>query len=102
MYFLSAATLVTADYVFTCPPRLMSVCCLLGKTEIEISQPCTVQLSLNLVETLGWYPRLVCIFWFQDLIVFHIVNKQKNKKTAKIAKIMILDKLRFFRRSKSD
>ena len=43
--FLSAATLVAADYGFTCPPRFMSVClfvCLLGRTKIKISQPCAV------------------------------------------------------------
>jgi hypothetical protein len=27
--FLSAATLVAADYGFTCPPRFLSVCCVL-------------------------------------------------------------------------
>jgi hypothetical protein len=46
--FLSAATLVAADYGFTCPPRFMSVCCLfvgLGRTETAISQPCAVRLS---------------------------------------------------------
>jgi hypothetical protein len=45
--FLSAATLVAADYGFTCPLRFMSVVCvlLLGRTKIAISQPCTVRLS---------------------------------------------------------
>jgi hypothetical protein len=45
--FLSAATLVSADYGFTCPPRFMSgvCCCTLGRTKIRISQPCAVRLS---------------------------------------------------------
>jgi hypothetical protein len=74
---------------FICPPRFMSVCCLLFvcllfRTDGNCNfQPCAVQLSWNLVETLGWYPRLACMFWFQDSVVFHIVNKQKNKKTRK-------------------
>jgi hypothetical protein len=60
--FLSAATLVAAHYGFTCPPRFMSVWCLvLGWTEIAISQLCAVRLGLNLVETSGWYSRLVCM-----------------------------------------
>ena len=100
--FLSAATLVAANYGFTCPPRFMSVCLLAGRTKIGISQPCAVRLSWNLAETWGWYPRLACMFCFQDLIIFYIVNKQKNAKTAKIAKIMVLQNLRFLRRSKSD
>jgi hypothetical protein len=58
----------------------------LGWTEIAISQLCVVRLGSNLVDTSGWYPRLACMFWFQDLIVFYIVNKQKNKKTQKSRK----------------
>jgi hypothetical protein len=87
--FLSAATLVAADYGFTCPTLFMSVvvCCVLGWTKIAISQPCAVRLSWNLVETSSWYPRLAFMFWFQDFIVFHIVNKQTNKKhTPKLRK----------------
>jgi hypothetical protein len=42
------------------------------------------------------------MFWFQDLIIFYIVNKQNNEKTAKIAKMAVLQNLRFLRRSKSD
>jgi hypothetical protein len=30
------------------------------------------------------------MFWFQDLIIFYIVNKQNNKKSAEIAKIAVL------------
>jgi hypothetical protein len=58
----------------------VSVCSLLGRTEIAISQPCAVRLGWNFLETSGWYPKLACMFWFQDLIIFYIVNKQKNKK----------------------
>jgi hypothetical protein len=32
------------------------------------------------------------MFWFQDLIIFYIVNKQKNAKNAKIA---VFPNLRF-------
>jgi hypothetical protein len=42
------------------------------------------------------------MFLFQDLIVFYIVNKQTNKKPAKIAKNKVLENLSFLRRSKSD
>jgi hypothetical protein len=100
--FFSAATLVAADYGFTCPPRFMSVCCVLGRMKIAISQPYAVRLSWNLVETCGWYPRLACMFWFQGLIILYIVNKQKNKKTVKITKITVLQNLRFLCRSKSN
>jgi hypothetical protein len=58
---------------------LYDVCCLLAeRMEIAISQTCTVRLSWNLVKTSGWYPRLGCMFWFQDSIVFHIVKKKKK------------------------
>jgi hypothetical protein len=67
----------------SCPLRFMSVGVCTGRTKIGISQPCAVRLSWNLVETWGWYLRLTCMFWFQDLIIFYIVNKQKNAKTAK-------------------
>jgi hypothetical protein len=50
--------------------------------------------ELNLVETLGWYPRLVCMFWFQDSIVFHIINKQ-NKKTRRNREKRSFNKLEF-------
>ena len=88
-------------------PSEIHVCLLLyvvssGRTKIEISQPCAVWLSWNLVETWGWYPRLACMFWFQDLIIFYIVNKQKNYKNAEIAKIAVLQNLRFLRRSESN
>jgi hypothetical protein len=36
------------------------------------------RLGWNLVETSGWYPRLACMFWFQDFIVLYIENKQNN------------------------
>jgi hypothetical protein len=42
------------------------------------------------------------MFWFQDLIVFHIVNKQKKKNPAEIAKIAVLQNLRFLSHAKSD
>jgi hypothetical protein len=45
------------------------------------------------VETSGWYPRLAYMFWFQDLIVFHNVNKQK--KPAEIVKNTVLENLSF-------
>jgi hypothetical protein len=48
-----------------------------------------------------WGPRV----WFQDLFVFYIVNKQKNRKNAEIAeiaKIAVLQNLRFLHRAESD
>jgi hypothetical protein len=39
------------------------------------------------------------MFWFQDLIVFHILNKQ-TKKPAEIAKNTVLENLSYLRRSK--
>jgi hypothetical protein len=36
------------------------------------------------------------------LIIFYIVNKQKNNKNAEIAKIAVLQNLRFLRRAESD
>jgi hypothetical protein len=42
------------------------------------------------------------MFWFPDLIIFYIVNKQTKQKTAEIAKIAVLQNLRFLRRAESD
>jgi hypothetical protein len=56
----------------------------------------------NLLETSGWYPKLAYTFWFQNLFVFYIVNKQKNKKPAKIMKIAVLQNLRFLSRAESE
>jgi hypothetical protein len=70
---------------------LFLVLLLVGRMEIAISQLCAVRLSLNLVETSGWYPRLACMFWFQDSIVFYIVKKQTNNKNAEIAKNAVLE-----------
>jgi hypothetical protein len=81
---------------------LCIVCCCVGRTKSAISQPCAVRLSWNLVESWGWYPRLACLFWFQDLIIFYIVNKQKDTKNAKIAKIAVLQNLRFLNRAELD
>jgi hypothetical protein len=87
-------------------PALRDSCLLLcvvvcvGQTKSAISQPCAVRLSWNL-ETWGWYPRLACMFWLQDLIIFYIVNKQ-NTKNAKIVKIAVLQNLRFLSRAKSE
>jgi hypothetical protein len=44
----------------------------------------------------------ISVLWFQDSIVFHIVNKQTNKKNAEIAKNAVLENLSFLHRSKSD
>jgi hypothetical protein len=83
---------------FYLPSEIHVCCCLLGRTKIAISQPCVVRLSWNLVETWRWYPRLACMFWFQDWIIFYIVNKQKNEKPPKSR----FYNLHFLRRSKSD
>jgi hypothetical protein len=42
------------------------------------------------------------MFWFQDLFVFYIVNKQKNKKNAKIVKMAILENLSFLSSAESN
>jgi hypothetical protein len=78
MWWVSSTTLfvrydreVATDYSFTCLLQFMSVCSLLllGRTKIGISQPCTIRLDWNFLETSGWYPRLACMFWFQDLFI---------------------------------
>jgi hypothetical protein len=114
--FLSAATLVAADYGFTCPPRFMSVCCCVLLCVVVCccvllcvgtDENCNFSAVHSLIELkLGgdlWLVSQICEHvWFQDLIIFYIVNKQKNKKITKIAKIAVLQNLRFSRRSKSD
>jgi hypothetical protein len=68
---------------FTCLLRFMSVVRSLSQTKIGISQLCAVQLGWNLVETSGWYPRLACRFWFQDLFVSLYCKQKKEQKTPK-------------------
>jgi hypothetical protein len=43
------------------------------------------------------------MFWFQDAIVFHFVNRQTNKaKNAQNAKNAVLDSFNFLHRAKTD
>jgi hypothetical protein len=58
-------------------------------------------IGLKLSGDLGLVSQ-ISVFWFQDLFIFYIVNKQKNKKFAKYAKIAVLQNLRFLRRAESD
>jgi hypothetical protein len=45
----------------------------------------------------------ISLHWFQDLIVFYIVNKQKNEqKNAEISKFAVSQNLHFLRHAKSN
>jgi hypothetical protein len=92
--FLSTATLVAAGYGFTCPPRFMSVVCYLFVQDGQKLQFLSRAQS-DWAET-WWRPQVgipdqrTC-FGFKICLFFYIVNKQKNKKNAYIAKIAILE-----------
>jgi hypothetical protein len=81
--FLSAATLVAADYRFTCRPRFMFVC-LCGGVVVGTDEDCNSSAARSPIELkLGGDLRLVSQISVHVLvlrfIVFHIVNKQTNK-----------------------
>jgi hypothetical protein len=59
-------------------------------------------IGLKLGGDLGLVSQISVHVWFQDWFVFYIVNKQKNKKPAEIAKIAVLQNLRFLNRAGSD
>jgi hypothetical protein len=69
-------------------PSDIHVCCCCVVLCVGMDANCNFSavrspIELKLSGELSWYPRIACMFWFQDLIIFYIVNKQKNKKTRK-------------------
>jgi hypothetical protein len=86
---LSAATLVAADYGFTCLWRFMSAV-VVGTNKNWNFSAVRSTIELKLGEDLG----LACMFWFWD--------SNKQNKNAQIAKIAVLENLSFLRLSKSD
>jgi hypothetical protein len=82
----------------------LSVCCqsvVVGTDKNSNFSAVRSPIGLKLSGDLG-YPRLACMFWFQDLFIFYIVNKQRNKEIAEIAKMAVLQNLRFLRCAESD
>jgi hypothetical protein len=57
--FLSAATLVAADYSFTCPPRFMSVCVLCGTDEKRNFSAVRSPIELKLGGDLGLVSQII-------------------------------------------
>jgi hypothetical protein len=80
------------------------ICCVLcvGTDKNCIFSAVRSPIELKLGGDLGLVSQISLHFWFQDFISFYIVNKQNNKKSAKIVKIAVLQNLCFLRRSKSD
>ena len=83
--FLSAATLVAADYGFTCPPRFMSVvvvCLLFGMDKNSnlsaVRSPVELKLSKTL-ELLSQISMHVLVLRFNC----YLYCKQANKKTCR-------------------
>jgi hypothetical protein len=90
-YFLQSLSIlfvrcdeVATDYSITFLLRFLCLSVVVGTDENWNFS--AVWLGWNLVETSGWYPRLACMFWFQDLFGFYIVNKQNNRQTPKSRK----------------
>jgi hypothetical protein len=78
---------------------VIPVCCSLSVTDKNWNFSAVRSLiELKLSGDLGLVSQ-ISVFWLQDSIVFHIVDKQKNNKNAKIA---VLQNLRFLRRAESD
>jgi hypothetical protein len=106
--FLSAATLVVADYGFTCPPRFMSVvveCCVLlcdgtdKKCNFSaVDSPIELKLGGDL-----WLVSQISVHVLVLRFDYFLYCKQtKEPKNAKIAKIVILQNLCFLSRAEFD
>jgi hypothetical protein len=104
-YLLSTAPLVAADYGFTCPPRFMSVCCVLslfGTDENGHFSPVRSPIVLKFGGDFGLVSQIgvhVLVSRFDCFSHCKQTNKQKN---AEIAKFMVLKNLSFLCHSKSD
>jgi hypothetical protein len=59
-------------------------------------------IELKLAGNLGLVSQISVHVLVSSFDFFYIVNKQKNQKIVKIAKIAVLQNLSFLRRSKSD
>jgi hypothetical protein len=59
-------------------------------------------MGLKLFEDLGLVSQISKHVLVSRFVIFHILNKQKNIKNAKIAKIPVLQNLLFLCRAESD
>jgi hypothetical protein len=102
--FLSAATLVAVDYGFTCPSRFKSCLFVCLFVVVGTDENCNFSAMRSPIELkLGGHLGLVSqISTFALVSRFNCFSYCKQTKEQKIAKIAILENLRFLRRSKSD
>ena len=96
--FLSAATLVAADYGFICPPRFMSVCwCVVcvGTNDYCNFSAVRSRIGLKLGGDLELVSQISVHVLVSRFDCFLYCKQTKEQKNAEIAKIAVLKKLAF-------
>jgi hypothetical protein len=102
--FLSVATIVAANYGFTCPLRFISVVCLfvVGTDKNCNSSVVRSPIELKLGGDLGLGSQISVHVLVSRFDGFSYCKQTKKQKIAEIAKNEVLENLSFLRCSMSD